>query len=181
MGTALRLDPLSSYVQADAGWIDYWAGRLDAAETRCARTLELDPESGSGRTCLLFVGIERGDPETTRASARAILVSESATEADLAGLDDASADRVLQRYWSWEAHRLEALSDRSPHDAFLLALAYAQLGRRDDAFRELEVAWRGRTSWMLWLETEPRLEPLRDDPRWPALVHRMGYPRSAAG
>ena len=181
MGVALRLDPLSSYVQADAGWIDYWAGRLETAETRCARTLEVDPESGSGRTCLLFVRIERGDTAGTREAARAILTSHDATEADLADLATIPADQVVQRYWAWEVRRLEALPERSAHDAFLLALGYAQLGRKDDAFRELEAARQGRTSWMLWLEIEPRLEPLRDDPRWPELVRRMGFPRSTAG
>lgn len=181
MGRALRLDPLSAYVQADAGWVDYWAGRLETAETRCARTLELDPESASGRTCLLFVRIERGNMTRARDAAEAILLSHQATEADLARLRDAPASLVPDRYWTWEIRRLEGLPDRSPDDAFLLALAYAQLGRNGDAFRELDVAWRGRSTWMLWLEVEPRLEPLRRDPRWPSLIDRMGFPRPGAG
>lgn len=181
MGRALRLDPLSAYVQADAGWIDYWAGRLETADTLCSRTLELDPESRSARTCLLFVRIERGDTAGVREAAGAILVSHHATEAELAGLRDSPAPLVPDRYWWWEVRRLEASPDRSPDDAFLLALAYAQLGRSDDAFRELETAWRGRSTWMLWLEVEPRLEALRGDSRWPGLVGRMGFPRSTAG
>lgn len=31
----------------------------------------------------------------------------------------------------------------------------------------------------LWLAVEPRLAPLRDDPRWPELVRRMAFPPSA--
>jgi DNA-binding winged helix-turn-helix (wHTH) protein/Flp pilus assembly protein TadD len=178
--TALRLDPLSSYVQADAGWIHYWAGQLDVAVARCERTLELDPESGSARTCLLFVRIAQGDGRAAREAARALMLSHRATAADLAALDAAPIDAGLKGYWAWEADRLEAVPERSPHDAFLLALAYAQLGRSDEAFRELEVAYQGRTSWMLWLEVEPRLGPLRDDRRWTALVRRMGYPPSRA-
>jgi len=176
IGTALWLDPLSSYVQADAGWIDYWAGDLNAAESRCGRTVELDPKSGSGRTCLLFVRIARGDLAAARAAAQALMASHEATPADLATLDDAPAAGGLKPYWSWEAQRLEALPERSPDDAFLLALANAQLGRNDDAFHELHAAREGRTTWMLWLEVEPLLEPLRDDPRWPDLVRSMGFP-----
>jgi hypothetical protein len=104
------------------------------------------------------------------------MAQHQATATDLASLDAARTDAGLERYWAWEASRLEAIPKRSPHDAFLLALAYAQLGRSDEAFRELETAYRGRTPWMLWLELEPRLEPLRDDPRWAALVRRMDYP-----
>jgi DNA-binding winged helix-turn-helix (wHTH) protein/Flp pilus assembly protein TadD len=178
MATALRLDPLSSYVLADAGWISYWAGHLDAAAARCSRTLELDPESGSARTCLFFSRIAQGDGRAARESARALMLSHRASLADLASIDSAPVEAGLQPYWAWEVRRLQTLTERSPHDAFLLALAHAQLGRRDEAFRELEAARRGRTSWMLWLEVEPLLGPLREDPRWAALVRRMNYPRS---
>jgi Flp pilus assembly protein TadD len=179
MQAALRLDPLSSYVQADAGWIAYWAGRLDAAAARCTRTVELEPGSESGRLCLLFVRIAQADQTAARRAARAMLASKGATSADLAAFDrDAAAG--LAAYWSWEIRRLEAVSRRSAHDAFLLALAYAQTGRRDEAFRELEIARAGRTPWMLWLEVEPRLAALRNDPRWPELVRRMGRPQPTA-
>lgn len=181
METALRLDPLSSYVHADAGWIDYWAGHRDRAADRCGRTIELDPESRSGRTCLLFVRMAQGDWTAAREAARALMLSHGATAAETAVLDAAPVTAELEPYWSWEARRLESLPERSAHDAFLLALTYAQLDRGDDAFRELEEAWRGRTSWMLWLEVEPRLAPLRDDPRWAELVGRMGFPRSVSG
>ena len=104
------------------------------------------------------------------------MVSHKASAGDLASLDATPADSGLARYWAWEAGRLEAVAERSGHDAFLLGLAYAQLGRVDEAFRELESAYRGRTPWMLWLEVEPRLASLREDPRWGELVRRMGYP-----
>lgn len=175
MTTALRLDPLSSYVHADAGWIYYWAGRLDPAETRCERTLELDPESGSARICLLFVRMAQGDGRAAREAARGLMVAHGASAAELGSLDSASANAGLERYWAWEARRLEAVPERSGSDAFLLALAYGELGRRDEAFRELDAAHRGRSPWMLWLQVEPRLEPLRGDARWSGLVRRMGY------
>ena len=169
IGTALRLDPLSSYVQADAGWVHYWAGRHEEAVARCRRTLELDGESGSARLCLLFASIAQGDGDGAREAARALMVGHGAETAEL------SAPDGLGAYWEWEVRRLESMAERSAHDAFLLALGYGQLGRRDEAFRELEAAYRGRTPWMLWLEVEPMLEPLRADGRWEEMVRRMGY------
>lgn len=180
MATALRLDPLSSYVHADAGWIQYWAGRPDEAEERCRRTLELDAGSGSAKTCLLFARIAQGNGPAARAAARGLMLEHGATAADVAALDGPGSRDGLHAYWAWEAGRLEALPDRSAHDDFLLALAHGRLGRNDDAFRELEAAYRGRTSWMLWLEVEPLLEPLRGDPRWAPLVRRMGYSAARA-
>jgi DNA-binding winged helix-turn-helix (wHTH) protein/Flp pilus assembly protein TadD len=181
MAAALQLDPLSSYVLADAGWISYWAGQFDTAAARCSRTLDLEPESRSARTCLLFARIAQGDGRAARESARALMRSHEASPADVASIDSAPPEAALGPYWAWEARRLHALPERSAHDAFLLALASAQLGRRDEAFRELETAYRGRTSWMLWLEIEPLLGPLRGDLRWASLVRRMNYPRSPAG
>lgn len=175
--TALRLDPLSSYVQADAGWIAYWAGRLETAARRCRRTLELEPENESGRFCLLFVRLAQDDAIAAREAARAVMESRGASPFDLADLD---SDQGLESYWSWEIRRLESDPGRSAHDAFLLALAYAQQGRSDEAFRELEAARRGRTPWMLWLEVEPRLAPLHHDPRWDRLLLRMGLPPALA-
>ena len=172
IGTALRLDPLSSYTQADAGWIQYWAGRHEEAVARCRRTLELDAESGSARLCLLFARIAQGDRTAAREAARALMVGHGAGAAELAAAKEQAG---LGGYWQWEVRRLEALSERSAGDSFLLALAYGQLGRRDEAFRELKAAYRGRTPWMLWLEMEPMLEPLRSDPRWAGMVGRMGY------
>ena len=180
MQTALRLDPLSSYVQADAGWIAYWAGRLDAAAARCTRTLEIEPGSESGHLCLLFVRVAQHDGAAARRAARDRMVSRGAAPSDL-DVFDRAAEHGLEAYWSWEIGRLEAEAGRSPYDAFLLGLAYAQAGRDDEAFRELEVARQGRTPWMLWLDVEPRLAPLRHDPRWAGLVRRTGLPRPAAG
>lgn len=176
MTAALRIDPLSSYVHADAGWIAYWAGRLDTAVARCTRTLELDPGSGSAQACLLFARIAQRDVRAARQAARALMLAHAALPADLAAIDSAPLGAGLRPYWAWETRRLEADPHRSAHDAFQLALAYAQLGRRDEAFPQLEAAHRGRTSWMLWLELEPLLDPLRTDPRYAALVRRMAYP-----
>jgi DNA-binding winged helix-turn-helix (wHTH) protein/Flp pilus assembly protein TadD len=175
IGTALRLDPLSSYVHADAGWIHYWAGRHEEAVARCRRTLELDAGSGSAKLCLLFARIAQADGAEALGAARALMIGHGAGPADLAALDGADPKAGLEAYWEWEARRLEALGERSAHDAFLLALACGRLGRRDEAFQELEAAYRGRTTWMLWLEVEPMLEPLRSDRRWQDLVRRMAY------
>lgn len=51
---ALDLDPVSSVVRGDMGWVYYYAGRTDDARRVCHSTLELVPESGGARRCILF-------------------------------------------------------------------------------------------------------------------------------
>ena len=52
-----------------------------------------------------------------------------------------------------------------PYDA---ALAYGALGDKDQAFAWLEKGYQERVDQMAWLKVDPRMKPLRDDPRRPA-------------
>jgi len=53
------------------------------------------------------------------------------------------------------------------------ALWHTQLGERDAAFADLDQAVKERTVWLLAVP-EPGLAPLHADPRWAALLKRMG-------
>jgi hypothetical protein len=53
-----------------------------------------------------------------------------------------------------------------------------QLGERDEAFAELEHAVAAREGDLVWLRTLPGLSPIQDDPRFEALVRRIGIPES---
>jgi len=49
----------------------------------------------------------------------------------------------------------------------------AQLGNKDAAFKYLEDVYQQRGIWMTYLRVEPRLDPLRDDPRFQDLLRRV--------
>ncbi len=70
--------------------------------------------------------------------------------------------------------QLIALSTRSYVSPFDIAIAYVGLGDRDQAFAWLEKAYDERVRPMLSLRVNPRLDPLRSDPRFAALMRRMG-------
>jgi hypothetical protein len=58
---------------------------------------------------------------------------------------------------------------------------YAGLGDVDAAFDWLETAYRLRDDKLFWLTVMPWVDPLRSDPRYADLVHRMGLaPPSSA-
>lgn len=50
--------------------------------------------------------------------------------------------------------------------AFWVALAYASLHEKEEAFRWLDVAIEGRSSRLLYARVDARLNPLRSDPRY---------------
>ena len=58
-----------------------------------------------------------------------------------------------------------------------LAIAYAGLGERDQAFAWLEKGYEERAFQMQWLNVEPRWDSLRSDPRFKDLVRHIGLPQ----
>jgi TolB-like protein/Tfp pilus assembly protein PilF len=58
--------------------------------------------------------------------------------------------------------------------AYSCAQIDAQLGRKDDAFAELDRAWAIKDSGISELRWNARLDPLRSDPRYAALVRKIG-------
>jgi len=84
--------------------------------------------------------------------------------------DVAAARRVLAD--------LEALSRQRYVPAYAVAVIHAGVGDRDRALRWMDVAFEERSHWLIWLGLDPRLDPLRADPRFADLMRRVGLPSS---
>ena len=52
--------------------------------------------------------------------------------------------------------------------------AYLGLDENDQAFASLEEAYKEHSYILQWLKVHPYFDPLRDDPRFANLVHRVG-------
>jgi TolB-like protein/Flp pilus assembly protein TadD/predicted Ser/Thr protein kinase len=61
----------------------------------------------------------------------------------------------------------------SPFD---IALIYTALGQKDTAFAWMTKAVAERSTWLVYSKWEPRLDPLRSDPRFEDLLRRIGLP-----
>jgi serine/threonine-protein kinase len=61
--------------------------------------------------------------------------------------------------------------------AFQIAQAHAWRGEKDQAFAWLERAYALHDAGLARLPYDPGLDPLRDDPRFAALVQKMGFPK----
>ena len=54
-------------------------------------------------------------------------------------------------------------------------MIYAQLGDKEAAFAALERAWELRDAGLLDVKANVYLDPLRSDPRYVALVKKVGF------
>ena len=74
---------------------------------------------------------------------------------------------------------LQTLSDRAKKSyvsPFDLALIYTALGEKDKAFALLNKAVAEHSTFLVYTKWEPRLDPLRSDPRFQDLLRRIGLP-----
>lgn len=79
----------------------------------------------------------------------------------------------------WEGYLRDAT--RSHRDtnasAYIIATLHAALGERDEAFAELNKSYENREYYMTLLKVDPRLDPLRSDPRFADLMRKVGLPQ----
>ena len=80
--------------------------------------------------------------------------------------DRAAANQMLEE--------LKARATREYLDPAILAYIYIGLGESDQAFAYMERAYQEHSGAIGWLQVEPHFDPLRSDPRFAALVRRMG-------
>ena len=69
---------------------------------------------------------------------------------------------------------LEAAAEKKYVDPVLLALVHVALDNRDAAFELLERAYEIRSPWLPVMSVDPKVDPLRDDPRFDDLMRRIG-------
>jgi hypothetical protein len=62
-----------------------------------------------------------------------------------------------------------------------IARIHAALGHADEAFRWLDRAVAVRDDWLPFMDTWPRFEAIRSDPRFAALRRHVGLPEPATG
>ncbi len=72
---------------------------------------------------------------------------------------------------------LKVLAQKRCVPALYIAPIYGRLGEKDEAMRWLEKAYEERSDYLLFLKREPLADPVRSDPRFQALVRRIGLPR----
>ncbi len=69
------------------------------------------------------------------------------------------------------------LSKRRYVDPADIAFGYAELGDKDQAFAWLDKAYAEKSDLLVWVKVIPPLDGLRSDPRYAALLKKMGLPQ----
>jgi tetratricopeptide (TPR) repeat protein len=176
---AVALEPQTSLYQAKRAGVLAAAGRAAEAERDLRRAAGRFPQSGLAHRELGYLLIERGRLDQGLASLRraAELTGGEADNADLGwGLARAGRSGAAEAIVA----RLLESSEKEFVSPLDLATVYAGLDRRDEAFQWLARAVEIHDPGLVYLATAPAYGPIRDDPRFLALIEKMGLAGRAA-
>ncbi|MGH7632010.1 MAG: tetratricopeptide repeat protein, partial [Gemmatimonadales bacterium] len=172
--TAADLDPASVSIRRSLGWLNYYARRYDTAAEQLRRALAMDPTAEENHRILGLVLTQQGRHDEAAAAIR---------EAIAGAGESAYARSALARALALagrtdEARRLLAELELEGRSRYVSPVAYATahiaLGDTDEAFQWIERAFAERRGWLAYLRVEPIFDPIRGDPRFQALLDRMG-------
>lgn len=175
---ARELDPLSLLMNMTPGLTAYLARRYDEAIEAFRRVIEMEPNFMAAHSMLAHGFEQKGMFEKA--------IAEYQTVLEMFGENPdvkASIKALLARAYGFWGHRAEAtkivheLEKEHPANSYLMAHAYAALGKEEQAFSFLEQAFDERSFQLVSLKTDPALDGLRTDPRFEDLLRRMGVPQ----
>jgi tetratricopeptide (TPR) repeat protein len=175
---ARQLDPYSLAANEILGYILRFAGRNDQAIELGRKMLDLNASAAHGTMGLAYE--QEGNSEQAISELRqAVTPSKDEPVNPQVVADLAHAYAVFGK--KQEALQLLAelkeTSKRRFVPSWAFAIVYVGLGDKDQAFGWLDKAYDERPGDIMSIKVDPRMEPLRSDPRYQELLLRMGLPK----
>jgi serine/threonine-protein kinase len=176
---ALRLDPGNFASQSMMGDFLAHAGRLEEAIGHYKAAMEGEPSDPRPLFGLAEVLKRRGDMagaiETLR-KAYELSGEEAGAKALTAARTEKDYEKVEEAVARFRLGEVEALAKERYVSPLDLARLQAQVGEREKALASLEEAFAERSAGLVFLKVDRAWDRIRDDPRFAALVRRVGIP-----
>jgi TolB-like protein len=170
---ALELDPLSLVLNGHLAWYYLYARQYDQTLQQCQKTSELDrnyPETAEFRGLAYeqkgmyqeaiaelqrAVGLTGGSRHVKAELGHAYAVAGDTTK----------ASEILDE--------LKSESAQTHISSYDIAVIYLGLDRKDEALEAFENAYQERSEWLRYVKVDPRLDPMRGDPRFEKLANQI--------
>jgi len=171
---ASELDPISVPIELAGGVNEYDARRYDVAIQHCRRAMDIDSTHFMLHRTLagIYDRLGREDEAVAELLLALELHGDGAMVPPLRHAYDAGGVRALLGVLIAGLKQKRAAGQ--PESAEHVAELYARLGQRDPAFEWLETAFREHDPELNRLGVDPIFDPLRRDPRFAAMLHRLG-------
>ena len=171
---ALELDPLSLDLNLGLGRIYYLSGDYENAIETIQRVIDLDPlfPRAHWRLGMVYIAQRRFSDainefeETQRISGPDPYIDGLRGYALARAGDVIEARKILENSTQQSGHKYVP--------PYSVALIYIGLSDFDHALEWLNKAYEDRCTYLVYIKSDPLLDPLRSDPRFIRLLSRMG-------
>ncbi|MCA1617691.1 MAG: hypothetical protein LC729_05025, partial [Acidobacteria bacterium] len=167
--TAIDLEPASLFNQTLYGVNLYYARRYPEAVAQFKRVIATDENFRLPYFWLRATFIAQGNESEAFELFREEMAYNKEDEATVQALQTAYQSSGWRGVMQERAKRYEQSNER-----YFAGVEFnAEAGNKDKAFEYLEKSYQRREMWMAYLQVDPRLDSLRDDPRYNELVRRV--------
>ena len=171
---ASALDPVSAIIARDVAVTHYYRKEFDLALEQCDHTIELNPHFSPAYWTLGLIQEQRKDlDESIAAFQRAAHLSPRSPRMQ-AALARAYALAGKQDDALTILHQLEKLATERYVSPFEFALVHFALGHQGVGYRWLSKACKDRCFELISIKLDPIFDPLRNDPRFAAMLRQVG-------
>ena len=173
---AVDLEPFSLVINFELGLAFYYDRDYDQAIEQFQKTLELDQNFPAAHNFLPAAYEQKGMYSEAIAEFKKAIALTGKSEWTLskAGLGHVYAATGKKSEARTLLDELKQASKQEYVPANSIALIYAGLGEKDQAFAWLDKAYEQRAFQVQWIKLDPRWDSLRPDPRFLDLMRRVG-------
>jgi tetratricopeptide (TPR) repeat protein len=172
---ARALDPFSFYINRNVGRILYFARKYDEAVAELRQATDMQPNSMVVDVWIAKSILKQGrTDEAIAADLQVHTTRDGLDENTTQVLHAAYSHGGVSGYWTKLLEVTLPSYRTSVFGPWYLAEMYAHLGDKDHAFEWLDKAYEVKSGTMPWVKVDPSLDSLRSDPRFLALLGRMG-------
>jgi TolB-like protein/DNA-binding winged helix-turn-helix (wHTH) protein/Tfp pilus assembly protein PilF len=170
---ARQLDPRSLIIAADRGAALYCARRYKEAIEQLRAVLEMEPNFPRAHI-VVFAYVEQG---MTQDALRDVAEWQKVADGPFTWMlfayvqGRAGHKSEAQRF----LRKLEVERSKRYVDASKLVIAYLGVGDNEQALKWFEKGFAERSTALVWLKVDPAYDPLRSEPRFHALLTKVGF------
>jgi eukaryotic-like serine/threonine-protein kinase len=168
----LEIEPLALELNKNYGESLFFARRYEESISQFKKTLELDPNFAPAHISLGAVYFVLGR--------HAECIEEYAILEELFNRPKSAAlvrETFARKDWQGFVRMMSEENELFSATPYSKAFYLAELGEKDRAFTALNSAYEKRIYRFGHVKVDPRLDPLRQDPRFEELLRKVGFPQ----
>lgn len=169
---SLDLEPMSAVTHVNLGWTYYFAGKMTESDAELAMALEMDPTLWFTHYQMFINAMTKGESSTA--------VEHLAKAHELRDEPDSAKfmrDAFARGGWHGFVQAVVDEPEKSKLQAYPRATLAMELGDKEKAFAALNEDYAKYDQFIYFLKVDPKMQPLRNDPRYDELLKKLGFPQ----